>query len=134
MVAGRPPPASTSSASGSSRPGVAYLTDALGADVGVVISASPNPMPDNGIKFLARGGVSDDAIERAIEDLMGQPWQPPTGGDVGRVTPYATPIQEYVGHLVATTKPLSGLKVVLDCAHGAASRPGRSRWPRPARR
>jgi phosphoglucosamine mutase len=106
-------------------PGVAYLTDALGADVGVVISASHNPMPDNGIKFLARGGVKlDDAIEQAIEELMGQPWQPPTGGDVGRVTPYATPIQEYVGHLVATTKPLSGLKIVLDCAHGAASEAG----------
>ena len=103
-------------------PGVAHLTDALGADVGVVISASHNPMPDNGIKFLARGGVKlDDAIERAIEERMGQPWQPPTGGDVGRVTPYATPIQEYVAHLVATTKPLSGLRVVLDCAHGAAS-------------
>lgn len=103
-------------------PGVAFLTDALGADVGVVISASHNPMPDNGIKFLARGGVKlDDAIEAAIEERMGQPWQPPTGGEVGRVTPYATPIQEYVAHLVATTKPLSGLKVVLDCAHGAAS-------------
>lgn len=106
-------------------PGVAYLTDALKADVGVVISASHNPMPDNGIKFLARGGVKlDDAIEAAIEERMGEPWQPPTGGDVGRVTPYATPIQEYVAHLVATTQPLSGLKVVIDCAHGAASEAG----------
>lgn len=106
-------------------PGVAYLTDALGADVGVVISASHNPMPDNGIKFLARGGVKlDDAIEAAIEERMGQPWQPPTGAHVGRVTPYSTPIQEYAAHLVATTKPLSGLKVVLDCAHGAASEAG----------
>ncbi|MCR6032409.1 phosphoglucosamine mutase [Nocardioides sp. zg-579] len=103
-------------------PGVAYLTDALGADVGVVISASHNPMPDNGIKFLARGGVKlDDALERQIEALMGEPWQPPTGGDVGRVTPYATPIEEYVEHLVSTVQPLRGLKVVLDCAHGAAS-------------
>ncbi|GGO76469.1 phosphoglucosamine mutase [Nocardioides deserti] len=103
-------------------PGVAYLTDALGADVGVVISASHNPMPDNGIKFLARGGIKlDDALEREIESLMGQPWQPPVGGDVGRVTPYATPIEEYVDHLVATVQPLRGLRVVLDCAHGAAS-------------
>ena len=103
-------------------PGVAYLTDALGADVGVVISASHNPMPDNGIKFLARGGVKlDDAIEAAIEERMGEPWQPPTGAAIGRVTPYSTPIEEYAAHLVATTKPLSGLKVVLDCAHGAAS-------------
>ncbi|MEV7430483.1 MULTISPECIES: phosphoglucosamine mutase [unclassified Nocardioides] len=103
-------------------PGVAYLTDALGADVGVVISASHNPMPDNGIKFLARGGVKlDDALEQAIEGLMGQPWQAPVGGDVGRVTPYATPIDEYVDHLVGTVQPLRGLRVVLDCAHGAAS-------------
>lgn len=106
-------------------PGVAYLTDALGADVGVVISASHNPMPDNGIKFLARGGVKlDDALEQAIEQLMGEPWQPPVGGDVGRVTPYATPIEEYVAHLVATVQPLRGLRVVLDCAHGAASEAG----------
>ena len=54
-------------------PGVAYFTDALGATIGVVISASHNPMPDNGIKFLARGGVKlDDAIEREIEEHLGQ--------------------------------------------------------------
>ncbi|WP_182524504.1 phosphoglucosamine mutase [Nocardioides dongkuii] len=106
-------------------PGVAFLTDALGADVGVVISASHNPMPDNGIKFLARGGVKlDDTIERAIEERMGQPWQPPTGADVGRVTPYSTPLEEYVAHLVSTVKPLTGLRVVLDCAHGAAYQAG----------
>ena len=103
-------------------PGVAYLTGALGADLGVVISASHNPMPDNGIKFLARGGVKlDDAVERQIEAVMGTEWDPPRGAHVGRVTPYATPIEEYVEHLVATTRPLTGLRVVLDCAHGAAS-------------
>nr|WP_207950297.1 phosphoglucosamine mutase [Nocardioides ochotonae] len=103
-------------------PGVAYLTGALGADLGVVISASHNPMPDNGIKFLARGGVKlDDAVERQIEAVMGSEWDPPRGAHVGRVTPYATPIEEYVEHLVATTQPLTGLRVVLDCAHGAAS-------------
>ena len=104
-------------------PGVAYLTDALGADVGVVISASHNPMPDNGIKFLARGGVKlDDALEREIEGLLGQPWDRPVAGDVGRVTPYARSIEEYADHLVRTVElPLSGLKVVLDCANGAAS-------------
>ncbi|NPC97489.1 phosphoglucosamine mutase [Nocardioides sp. zg-DK7169] len=103
-------------------PGVAYLTGALGADLGVVISASHNPMPDNGIKFLARGGVKlDDAVERQIEAVMGTEWDPPRGAHVGRVTPYATPIEEYVEHLVATTQPLAGLRVVLDCAHGAAS-------------
>ncbi|HEX3932259.1 MAG TPA: phosphoglucosamine mutase [Nocardioides sp.] len=104
-------------------PGVAYLTDALGADVGVVISASHNPMPDNGIKFLARGGVKlDDALEREIETLVGQPWDRPVAGDVGRVTPYARSVEEYSDHLLRTIDTsLSGLRVVLDCANGAAS-------------
>jgi phosphoglucosamine mutase len=104
-------------------PGVAYLTDALGADVGVVISASHNPMPDNGIKFLARGGVKlDDALEREIEALLGQPWERPVAGDVGRVTPYARSVEEYSDHLLRTVDTsLSGLRVVLDCANGAAS-------------
>jgi phosphoglucosamine mutase len=104
-------------------PGVAYLTDALGADVGVVISASHNPMPDNGIKFLARGGVKlDDALEREIEAHVGEPWERPVGGDVGRVTPYARSVEEYSDHLVGTLdQPLADLRVVLDCANGAAS-------------
>ena len=104
-------------------PGVAYLTDALGADVGVVISASHNPMPDNGIKFLARGGVKlDDALEREIEALVGQPWERPLGGDVGRVTPYARSVEEYADYLLRTVDtPLTELKVVVDCANGAAS-------------
>ncbi len=104
-------------------PGVAYLTDALGADVGVVISASHNPMPDNGIKFLARGGVKlDDALEREIEALLGQPWERPVGGEVGRVTPYARSEEEYSDYLLRTVDvSLSGTKVVLDCANGAAS-------------
>jgi phosphoglucosamine mutase len=104
-------------------PGVAYLTDALRADVGVVISASHNPMPDNGIKFLARGGVKlDDALEREIEALVGQPWDRPVGADVGRVTPYARSVEEYSDYLLRTVDTsLSELKVVLDCANGAAS-------------
>jgi len=107
-------------------PAVAYMTQALGADLGVVISASHNPMPDNGIKFLARGGLKlDDAVEREIEKHLDEPWERPLGGDVGRVTPYATPLQEYVDHLVGTlARPLTGIKVVLDCAHGAASEAG----------
>src|SRR6478735_316587 len=107
-------------------PGVAYMTQALGADLGVVISASHNPMPDNGIKFLAGGGLKlDDAVERDIEKHLDEPWERPLAGDVGRVTPYATPVQEYVDHLVSTlSRPLSGIKVVLDCAHGAAYEAG----------
>lgn len=104
-------------------PGVAYLTQALGADLGVVISASHNPMPDNGIKFLAGGGLKlDDAVEAQIEEILGSEWERPIGAAVGRVRPYDRPIEEYVAHLVGTLgRPLSGLKVVVDCAHGAAS-------------
>lgn len=115
-------------------PGVAHLTDALDADLGVVISASHNPMPDNGIKFLARGGVKlDDALEAEIEAVLGQEWDRPTGADVGRVTPYGPSVRTYVDHLVATLpptgtgfRPLAGLRVVLDCAHGAAHEVGPS--------
>lgn len=107
-------------------PAVAYMTHALGADLGVVISASHNPMPDNGIKFLAGGGLKlDDAVEKLIEQHLDEEWDRPLGGAVGRVTPYATPVEEYVEHLVSTLdKPLSGIKVVLDCAHGAAYEAG----------
>jgi phosphoglucosamine mutase len=107
-------------------PGVAYLTASLDADLGVMLSASHNPMPDNGIKFLARGGVKlDDAIEHAIELRMGEEWTRPTGGNVGRVTTYDAALDDYVEHLVQTTsKPLAGLRVVLDCAEGAASDAG----------
>jgi len=104
-------------------PAVAYLTGSLGADLGVMLSASHNPMPDNGIKFLSRGGVKlDDAIERAIEARLEEPWERPTGGDVGRVRVHDTAIAEYAAHLDKTIgHSLAGTKVVLDCAHGAAS-------------
>ncbi|MBF4765268.1 phosphoglucosamine mutase [Nocardioides islandensis] len=103
-------------------PGVAYLTASLGADLGVVISASHNPMPDNGIKYFARGGLKlDDAIEAAIENRLTEEFDRPTGGEVGRVTRYATAVEEYAAHLVRTIDhPLVGLTVVLDCAEGAA--------------
>jgi phosphoglucosamine mutase len=107
-------------------PGVAHLTGKLGADLGVMLSASHNPMPDNGIKFLARGGHKlDDAIELAIERRLGQEWTRPTGAHVGMVTPYPTAVAEYAAHLVRTIDhPLVGIKVVLDCAEGAASDAG----------
>jgi len=107
-------------------PGVAYLTGTLGADLGVVLSASHNPMPDNGIKFLARGGVKlDDVVELAIERRLHEPWDRPTGGAVGTVASYDKALPEYVAHLVRTTTyPLTGLRVVLDCAQGAAHEAG----------
>jgi phosphoglucosamine mutase len=104
-------------------PAVAYLTGSLGADLGVMLSASHNAMPDNGVKFLARGGVKlDDVIEAAIEQRLEEPWDRPTGGGVGRVRMHETAIAEYAAHLDSTVaNRLTGLKVVLDCAHGAAS-------------
>jgi phosphoglucosamine mutase len=111
-------------------PGVAYLTDALKADIGVVLSASHNPMPDNGIKFLARGGVKlDDAIEVAIEKRLREPWDRPTGAGVGRVHTYDAAVERYAAHLVGTlpTRLDAGsrpIRVVLDCAHGAATHAG----------
>ena len=107
-------------------PGVAYLTESLGADLGVVLSASHNPMPDNGIKFLARGGVKlDDAIEAAIEQRLREPWDRPTGSAVGRISTYDAAVTDYARHLVSTVDTsLAGIKVVLDCAHGAASLAG----------
>jgi phosphoglucosamine mutase len=107
-------------------PGVAHLTGALRADLGVMLSASHNPMPDNGIKFLARGGHKlDDAIEIAIERQLREEWRRPTGGDVGRVSTYAAAVDEYAAHLAGTvSRPLDGLRVVLDCAEGAAAEVG----------
>ncbi|MCL7424324.1 phosphoglucosamine mutase [Streptomyces sp. YS415] len=110
-------------------PAVAYLTGALGADLGVMLSASHNAMPDNGIKFLARGGHKlDDQLEQRIEALYeehrrGEPWERPTGGGVGRVREYDEGFDKYIAHLVAVLpNRLDGLKIVLDEAHGAASR------------
>lgn len=110
-------------------PAIAYLTGALGADLGVMLSASHNPMPDNGIKFLARGGHKlADALEDRIERLYnehaaGQSWARPTGAGVGRVKEYDEGFDNYVAHLVGVLpNRLDGLKVVIDGAHGAASR------------
>ncbi len=105
-------------------PAVAHLTGARGADAGVMISASHNPMPDNGIKFFAKGGTKlDDAIEDAIEGRLREPWDRPTGAGVGRVRDDVTASDEYVDHIVnAAPHRLDGLRIVVDCAHGAAYR------------
>jgi phosphoglucosamine mutase len=105
-------------------PAVAFLTGALGVDIGVVLSASHNPMPDNGIKFLARGGHKlDDELEAAIEARMGESWERPLGGDVGRIrVDTGRAGEQYVEHLVGTIDvPLTGLRIAVDCANGAAS-------------
>jgi phosphoglucosamine mutase len=104
-------------------PAIAFLVGETGADLGVMISASHNPMPDNGIKLFSRGGGKlDDAIEAAIEKRMGEPWVRPTGRDVGRITDDATAQDRYLNHLLASvTTPLKGLKIVVDCANGASS-------------
>ncbi|MER6979334.1 phosphoglucosamine mutase [Streptomyces carpinensis] len=110
-------------------PAVAYLTGALGADLGVMLSASHNAMPDNGIKFFARGGHKladelEDRIEKVYEEhRTGAPWDRPTGTGVGRVRDYDEGFDQYVSHLIGVLpNRLDGLKIVLDEAHGAASR------------
>ncbi|WP_448073372.1 phosphoglucosamine mutase [Georgenia yuyongxinii] len=105
-------------------PGVAHLTASTDVDLGVVISASHNPMPDNGIKFFARGGFKlEDAIEDEIESRMATEWERPVGGDVGRITAdSALADRNYIDHLVAAAgTPLQGVRIAVDCANGAAS-------------
>ncbi len=105
-------------------PGVAFLTGSTDADLGVMISASHNPMPDNGIKFFARGGTKlEDTVEDAIEQRLGEAWARPTGAGVGRIRDDHTLIESYVAHLVSSlSRPVSldGITVVVDCANGAA--------------
>jgi phosphoglucosamine mutase len=110
-------------------PGVAYLTGALGADFGVVLSASHNPAQDNGIKFFGRGGVKlPDETEDEIETRLraAAPASEPVAG-FGRVTDAYSKHETYLEHLLGTLPvaedgraPLAGLRVVVDCAHGAA--------------
>jgi phosphoglucosamine mutase len=104
-------------------PATAYLVAATGADLGVVISASHNPMPDNGIKFFGAGGHKlPDEIEDQIERRMGEPWDRPIGAEVGRLRRMDDAPARYIQHLLATLPcRLDGLRVVLDCANGAAS-------------
>ena len=101
----------------------------------MVLSASHNPMPDNGIKFLARGGHKlGDALETEIEQHLGQDWQWPTGGAVGRVDAYETAVEEYAAHLVRTTeRPLAGLRSCSTARRAPRPTPGRRRSRTPAR-
>ncbi|HST66505.1 MAG TPA: phosphoglucosamine mutase [Mycobacteriales bacterium] len=104
-------------------PAIAHLTADLGADFGVVLSASHNSMPDNGIKLFARGGQKlADAVEDEIETRIGESWTRPTGAAVGRLHDLPDAADRYAEHLLATLgHKLDGLRVVVDCAHGAAS-------------
>ena len=104
-------------------PAIAHLVAESKADLGIMISASHNAMPDNGIKLFARGGGKlDDAIEARIEARMGEDWERPIGRNVGRVFNDETAAQRYLKHLLASVDtPLKGLKIVVDCANGASS-------------
>jgi phosphoglucosamine mutase len=104
-------------------PAIAHLVASSGADLGVMISASHNPMPDNGIKFFAKGGGKlDDALELAIESRLNEPWDRPVGKGVGRVIVDESAAERYIYHLLSSLSVnLGGIKVVVDCANGAAS-------------
>ena len=104
-------------------PAVAFLTDLTGADLGVMLSASHNAMPDNGIKFFARGGVKlDDAIEDAIEAHLEIVSELPIGAGVGRIRSDHDLVEKYLHHLNSSiSNSLEGLTVVVDGANGSAS-------------
>jgi len=110
-------------------PAVAYLTSVENADLAVMISASHNPMQDNGIKFFSRGGHKlDDAVEDAIQAALGEEWERPTHAGVGRISlNRGTSGERYVEHLLSTMPhDLGGLRIAVDCANGAASEVGPS--------
>ncbi|WP_043498600.1 phosphoglucosamine mutase [Georgenia sp. SUBG003] len=105
-------------------PGIAHLTASTDVELGVVVSASHNAMPDNGIKFFARGGFKlEDAIEDRIEATLAAQWDRPVGADVGRISnDVALADRNYIDHLVAAAgRPLDGVRIAVDCANGAAS-------------
>jgi phosphoglucosamine mutase len=110
-------------------PAVAYLVSQTNADLGVMLSASHNPMPDNGIKLFAAGGLKlpdglEVRIEKAIEDGHGRVGRP-TGAGIGRVHDLLDGAEHYIKHLIGSLPHrLDGIKVVVDCANGAASEVG----------
>ena len=104
-------------------PGIAFLTSVLNVEMGAVISASHNPMPDNGIKFFARGGFKlPDQKEDDIEAVLGQDWDRPTGAGVGHIIKMKDARKAYVDHAIDTLDGLrlDGLVVAVDCGHGAS--------------
>ncbi len=104
-------------------PGVSYLTRTLGADAGVVISASHNPYEDNGIKFFNNKGEKlSDGVEKTIEDWLEHPHDFPniTGKDIGGSQRYRRESNDYLKFLLAHAPYLDGLRVGIDCANGAA--------------
>jgi phosphoglucosamine mutase len=104
-------------------PALAFLVADFKADLGVMISASHNPAPDNGIKFFATGGTKlPDEVEDRIEVALGETKLAPTGADVGRIRRFSDAEDRYVVHLLSTLpNRLDGIHIVLDCAHGAAA-------------
>lgn len=104
-------------------PAAAFLVGDIGADFGVMISASHNPAPDNGIKFFSYGGTKlPDAVEDRIEGAMLGKKLAPTGAGVGRIQRFADAEDRYLLHLLGTLDvSLAGVHVVIDCAHGAAA-------------
>lgn len=104
-------------------PALAFLIADRDADFGVMVSASHNPAPDNGIKIFARGGVKlPDIVEERIEKAMSGDKLLPTGASVGRIRRFSDAEDRYQLHLLASIPhPLDGIHVVLDCAHGAAA-------------
>jgi phosphoglucosamine mutase len=104
-------------------PAIAFLTADLDADFGVMISASHNPAPDNGIKFFSRGGHKlADNFEDQIEAALAKTALSPVGAEIGHVQRFADAEDRYLVHLLGTLpNTLKGIKVVVDCANGAAS-------------
>jgi phosphoglucosamine mutase len=113
-------------------PGVALLTRRLNVDAGVVISASHNPVEDNGIKFFAPTGFKlpdavEDEIERLVEASAGL--TRPSGTAVGRITDVSDATEQYLGYLTALARgPLGGWRIVVDCANGATSEVAPRLW------
>ncbi|KUG59453.1 phosphoglucosamine mutase [Serinicoccus chungangensis] len=107
-------------------PAIAYLTQRMNAEMGAMLSASHNAMPDNGLKFFASGGHKlADEIEDRISERMGGGWERPTGAGVGRIRPFQRGAEFYIEHLLeAAPGRLDGLRIVIDAAHGAASEVG----------